>query len=103
MPPPDTPISYPINTAVQMSGLPRSKLFQLIAVGELPAAHFGRTTLVMHDDLRELVARRRVWRGNGGHANGGTPAPTPQAASDGAPSAGDPPAERPRRARRRPK
>jgi excisionase family DNA binding protein len=102
MPPPE-PISYPINVAVQVSGLPRSKLFELIKDGELPAAHFGRTTLVMHDDLRELVARHRVWRGNGGHANGGAPAdagegapPPSQDVGEGAPRA--PPAgRRPRR------
>jgi excisionase family DNA binding protein len=74
MPLSDDRIAYRIAAAVVASEIPRSKLYTLIAAGELPVMHVGRTTLILADDLREFLARRRVTRG--GNGNGGEPVST---------------------------
>nr|WP_255352073.1 helix-turn-helix domain-containing protein [Novosphingobium sp. AAP93] len=45
--------------AVRMTGIGRSKLYQLIASGELETIKIGRCTLVPVDALKNLLARAR--------------------------------------------
>jgi excisionase family DNA binding protein len=75
MPLTDDRIAYRVATAVVACDIPRSKIYKLIAAGELPVVHVGRTTLILADDLRAFLERRRETRGNG-NGNGGEPIST---------------------------
>ncbi|HNJ46798.1 MAG TPA: helix-turn-helix domain-containing protein [Novosphingobium sp.] len=46
--------------AVRMTGIGRSKLYELIASGDLETVKIGRCTLVTIDALKELLARARA-------------------------------------------
>ena len=48
-------ISLTINGAVQASGIARSKLYELIASGQIDARKQGRRTLVIADSLRRHI------------------------------------------------
>lgn len=54
------PISVRIPTAVAMTGFSRSRIYELIAAGELRIAKDRRVTLVLVESLREVVARRAI-------------------------------------------
>lgn len=51
-------ISVRIPDAVRMTGLSRSKIYQLIAAGDLEIAKVGRSTLVLVTSLRMFIASR---------------------------------------------
>lgn len=52
------PISVRIPTAVAMTGLSRSRIYELIAAGEIRIAKDRRSTLIIVASLREVVRRR---------------------------------------------
>lgn len=55
------PISVRIPVAVQMTGISRSKLYELIKSGELQIAKVGSSTLILVDSLERLIdAHRRL-------------------------------------------
>jgi len=56
------PISVRIPTAVAMTGLSRSRIYELIACGEIQIAKDRRSTLIIVSSLRETVRRRIVDR-----------------------------------------
>jgi hypothetical protein len=51
------PLAYTIEAARDATGLARSRLFVLIASGELEARKAGRRTLIVGDSLRAYVAK----------------------------------------------
>ncbi len=67
-------ISLTVRDAVLISGICRSKLYELIQQGILPIRKIGRTTLVPYDALSALV-------GNSNDAHGNIVAPTPTIAT----------------------
>lgn len=56
------PISVRIVDAVRLTGLSRSKLYQLIAAGEIETAKVGRSTIIPVQSLRDFVQSKRVRR-----------------------------------------
>jgi excisionase family DNA binding protein len=74
MPLSDDRLAYRIPAAVAATDIPRSKIYTLIAAGELPVIHVGRTTLILAADLRAFLERRRVIENANG--NGGEPIST---------------------------
>ena len=52
------PISVRIPTAIAMTGFSRSRLYELIASGEVQIAKDRRCTLIMVESLRQAVRRR---------------------------------------------
>lgn len=54
------PLAVRIPDAVRMTGIGRSKLYQLIASGALETVKIGRCTLVPVDALKDLLARARA-------------------------------------------
>jgi len=54
------PISVRIPTAVAMTGLSRSRIYELIASGEIRIAKDRRSTLIIFASLRETVRRREA-------------------------------------------
>ncbi|MBF9150386.1 helix-turn-helix domain-containing protein [Novosphingobium jiangmenense] len=50
------PLAVRIPDAVRMTGIGRSKLYQLIASGELETVKIGRCTLITLDALKGLLA-----------------------------------------------
>ena len=54
------PISVRIPIAVAMRGLSRSRIYELIAAGEIEIAKDRRSTLVVVASLRDAVRRRVV-------------------------------------------
>jgi len=58
------PISVRVPTAVAMTGFSRSRIYELIAAGEIRIAKDRRSTLIIVASLREAV-RRREADGNG--------------------------------------
>ena len=55
-------ISVRISDAVRLTGLSRTKIYQLIAHGDLEVVKIGRSTVVLASSLRELVGSRRTGR-----------------------------------------
>lgn len=51
----------PIEVAASL-GISRSKVFQLLAAGELPTVHIGRTTRVPQAQLNEWIACQISWQ-----------------------------------------
>lgn len=49
----------PVETAAEVLGLGRTKVFELIAKGELEAVRIGRSRRVPTDALEQYVARLR--------------------------------------------
>lgn len=49
------PISVRIRTAVQLTGISRSRIYELIAAGEIEAIKVGRSTLIPYRCLKRLV------------------------------------------------
>ena len=56
--PPLSVLLYRISDAVRVTGLSRSKIYELIAAGELQTAHFGRAVRITAESLHALVDRR---------------------------------------------
>lgn len=54
------PLAVRIPDAVRMTGIGRSKLYELIASGEIETVKVGRCTLVPMESLRALLGRLRV-------------------------------------------
>jgi excisionase family DNA binding protein len=54
------PLAYPVPRAVQVTGLSRSLLYELMKRGELAWIKVGRRRLIADDDLRALIARHRI-------------------------------------------
>ncbi len=54
------PLAVRIPDAVRMTGLSRSKLYQLISSGDLETIKIGTCTLVPVDALKDLLARARA-------------------------------------------
>lgn len=50
-----TPIAVRVNDAARMSGLSRSRLYELAKDGRLPMKKVTGRTLIMVDDLRRLI------------------------------------------------
>lgn len=49
------PIAVTIPNAVKLTGLSRSKLYELIQAGQLPVRKCGSRTLVRHEDLKQFI------------------------------------------------
>ena len=49
-----------ITTAADWLGLSRSKLYELLAVGELPTVRIGRSRRIAVTDLEAFIDRRRT-------------------------------------------
>ena len=49
------PLTVRVVTAVRLTGLSRSRLYELIQSGELATVKIGRTTLIPFKSLRSLV------------------------------------------------
>jgi len=60
------PLAVRIPDAVRMTGLGRSKLYELIAAGDLETIKIGRCTLVPIDALKALLANARATNYKGG-------------------------------------
>ncbi len=49
-------IAYSINEVVELTGVSRSRLYELIAAGELRTRKLGRRTLVLSADLTQWLS-----------------------------------------------
>lgn len=54
------PLTVRISTAVRITGLSRSRIYELIQSGELDTVKVGRATLVQYASLKQLTATRAV-------------------------------------------
>ncbi len=54
------PLAVRIPDAVRMTGIGRSKLYELIASGDLDTIKVGRCTLVPMESLRALLGKARM-------------------------------------------
>ena len=50
------PLTVRVATAVKLTGLSRSRIYELIQSGDLPAKKIGRSTLISFADLKRFVA-----------------------------------------------
>ena len=57
-PPPD-PICVRVNDAARMIGVGRTKLYQLIAAGEVETVKLGKSTRITIASLHDLISRQR--------------------------------------------
>jgi excisionase family DNA binding protein len=53
------PICVRVNDAARMIGVGRTKLYKLIAAGEVEAVKLGKSTRITTASLHELVRRQR--------------------------------------------
>ncbi|WP_157081007.1 helix-turn-helix domain-containing protein [Novosphingobium naphthalenivorans] len=53
------PLTVRISTAVRMTGIGRSKLYELIAAGEIEIVKIGSVTLIPVASLQALIVRHR--------------------------------------------
>ena len=49
------PLTVRISTAVQLTGISRSRLYELIQTGELETVKVGRSTLIPYKSLKALT------------------------------------------------
>ena len=49
------PLTVRISTAVQLTGISRSRLYELIQSGDLETSKVGRSTLIPYRSLKELT------------------------------------------------
>jgi excisionase family DNA binding protein len=54
------PLAHRLPSAVRLTGISRSLLYELIRRRELAVVKIGRRTLIADDDLRALIDRHRV-------------------------------------------
>jgi excisionase family DNA binding protein len=59
------PISVKIPEAVRLSGLSRSRIYELIKGGDIEFAKVGSSTLIIVESLRQFIERQRVPAGHG--------------------------------------
>ena len=52
-------LSVRIPTAIQMTGIGRSKLYELIASGDIETAKIGASTLIIVSSLKKLIETKR--------------------------------------------
>lgn len=52
---PAEPISVRIATAVKLTGIPRTMLYELIASGEIKTVKIGRSTFIPYHYLKRLI------------------------------------------------
>lgn len=52
------PLTVRISTAVRITGLSRSRIYELIQSGDLATVKVGRATLVQYSSLKALTASR---------------------------------------------
>lgn len=52
------PLTVRISTAVRITGLSRSRIYELIQSGDLDTVKVGRATLVQYGSLKALTASR---------------------------------------------
>lgn len=57
LPLPLEPLTVRIPVAVQLTGIGRSKLYELIAAGEIETAKVGASTLITVASLRRLIQK----------------------------------------------
>jgi len=57
-PPPD-PICVRVNDAARMIGVGRTKLYELIAAGEVETVKLGKSTRITTASLHDLIRRQR--------------------------------------------
>jgi excisionase family DNA binding protein len=57
--PPPEPICVRVNEAARMIGVGRTKLYELIAAGEVETVKLGKATRITTASLRDLVRRQR--------------------------------------------
>lgn len=57
---PVEPICVRVNDAARMIGIGRTKLYELIATGEVETVKIGKATRITTASLRGLVDRQRV-------------------------------------------
>lgn len=55
---PAEPICVRVATAVKLTGIPRSTLYELIAAGEIETAKIGRSTFILYPSLKRLFEKR---------------------------------------------
>ena len=60
-----TKLLYRINEAAEVSSISRSRLYELIASGELESVKLGSTRLIPHDALEDFVSKLRSEAGTG--------------------------------------
>ena len=51
------PLTVRISTAVELTGLSRSRIYELIVSGDLEVVKVGRSTLVLYKSLKALIDR----------------------------------------------
>jgi len=54
------PISVKVSEAVRMTGISRSRLYELMRGGDVEFAKVGSSTLIIVDSLRAFVMDKRV-------------------------------------------
>lgn len=54
------PLTVRISMAVKMTGIGRSKLYELIGAGEIETIKVGSSRLVMVSSLKEFIERHRA-------------------------------------------
>jgi excisionase family DNA binding protein len=54
------PLTVRISTAVRITGLSRSRIYELIQSGDLDTVKVGRATLVQYASLKALTASRGI-------------------------------------------
>lgn len=54
------PLTVRISTAVRITGLSRSRIYELIQSGDLDTVKVGRATLVQYASLKALTASRAI-------------------------------------------
>lgn len=58
-PPPVEPICVKVNDAARMIGVGRTKLYELIASGEIEVVKLGKSTGITTASLHKMVMRQR--------------------------------------------
>lgn len=54
---PAEPICVRVATAVKLTGIPRSTLYELIGAGEIETAKIGRSTFILYSSLKRLFEK----------------------------------------------
>jgi len=57
----DTPISYTIEQAIKLTGIGRTKFYEELKSGKIPARKLGRRTLIPHDGLYAYIDKLDVY------------------------------------------
>lgn len=57
---PHEPLCVRISTAVRLTGIGRSKLYQLIGAGEIETIKIGTSTLIPMASLHDFIERHRA-------------------------------------------